>query len=207
MPSDYITRAMEHPRILGIAGWSGSGKTTLLARLIPELAGRGLRIATLKHAHHEFDVDVPGKDSWRHRQAGATQVIVASARRWVSLHELRGAAEPTLAQLLRQVQGCDLVLVEGYKHSPHPKLEVYRAGLGKPALHPQDPAVLAVASDAPLPTAQPPCVPLDDIVAVADCVLALAQPLAQVLALLEVETQDSVSSEDKGTTRPGSAAE
>lgn len=175
---------MQHPRVLGLAGWSGSGKTTLLVRLIPLLVQRGLRIATLKHAHHEFDVDTPGKDSWEHRKAGASEVIVASARRWVQMHELGGQAEPTLATLLQRVSPCDLVLVEGFKRERHPKLEIHRPALGKPVFYPDDPAVIAVATDAPLDAPHPPCVDLNDIAAVADLVQASALPLPEVLALL-----------------------
>jgi len=176
---------MQDPRVLGIVGWSGSGKTTLLTRLIPLLVQRGLRIATLKHAHHEFDVDTPGKDSYVHRKAGASEVIICSATRWVQMHELGKEPEPTLAELLRRVNPCDLVLIEGYKHERHPKLEVYRAVVGKPPLYPQDPRVLAVATDTPLPGPHPPSVDLNDAAAVADCVLAHAQPLRLVQGALE----------------------
>ena len=142
-------------RIFGLAGWSGSGKTTLLAAIIPELVARGLAVSTIKHAHHEFDIDRPGKDSWRHRQAGATEVMVASARRWALMHELRGHAEPSLDELVAQMSPVDLLLVEGFKRQPHPKLEVHRPSLGKPLIYPDDPHVVAIASDeafaAPLP--------------------------------------------------------
>lgn len=184
MMRNYITLPMHSPRVLGITGWSGAGKTTLLTRLIPLLVGRGLRVSTLKHAHHDFDVDVPGKDSHTHRQAGATEVIVASSRRWVQMHELAGEAEPTLAELLERLTPCDLVLVEGYKRERHPKLEVYRASVGKPPLHPQDPHVVAVATDGPLPGAGCPVIDLQDKQAVADAVLAHAMPLGEVLARL-----------------------
>ena len=175
---------MTSPKVLGIAGWSGAGKTTLLVRLIPALAKSGLRIATIKHAHHEFDVDTPGKDSWEHRRAGASEVLVASARRWVQMHELRGDAEPALEQLLRQLSPCDLVLVEGFKHERHPKLEVYRAVVGKPPLYPGDPQVLAVATDGALAAPHPRRVDLDDTAAVAACVLDCARPLPDVLEML-----------------------
>src|SRR5246127_5740270 len=118
-------------RVIGLAGWSGAGKTTLLRKLIPELSGRGLLVSTLKHAHHSFDVDQPGKDSWQHRQAGAREVMVASGRRWALMHELRGAAEPSLDELLARMTPVDLLLVEGFKHHDHPKIEVYRRALGK----------------------------------------------------------------------------
>jgi molybdopterin-guanine dinucleotide biosynthesis protein B len=175
---------MTTPKALGIAGWSGAGKTTLLIRLIPELVRHGLRIATIKHAHHEFDVDTPGKDSWEHRQAGASEVLVASARRWVQMHELRGGAEPGLAELLQQLSPCDLVLVEGFKHERHPKMEVYRESLGKPPLYPGDRQVLAVASDGALAIPHPRAVDLNDTAAVVACVLECARPLPDVLQML-----------------------
>jgi len=171
-------------KVLGIAGWSGSGKTTLLTRFIPLLVGRGLRIATLKHAHHAFDVDQPGKDSYEHRKAGASEVIVSSARRWVQMHEVADGAEATLAEHLRRLSPCDLVLVEGYKSERHPKLEVFRESVGKPALHPTDARIVAVASDKPLSGLTIPQVDLNDIAAVADLVIARAEPLEQVLAAL-----------------------
>ena len=165
-------------RVIGIAGWSGAGKTTLLAKLIPRLTARGLRVSTVKHAHHAFDVDQPGKDSHTHRMAGATEVLVSSANRWALVHELRGSAEPTLPKLLAKLAPADLVIVEGFKHGAHPKLEVYRAALGKPPLHPDDPHIVAVASDAPVRGARVPVVGLDDIDAVADLMLARAMPVA-----------------------------
>jgi molybdopterin-guanine dinucleotide biosynthesis protein B len=169
-------------RVIGIAGWSGAGKTTLLAKLIPRLVARGVRVSTVKHAHHGFDVDQPGKDSHTHRTAGASEVLVSSARRWALVHELRGAAEPSLPQLLGKLAPADLVIVEGFKHGSHPKLEVYRAALGKPLLHPDDPHIVALASDAPVPAARVPVVALDDVDAVADLMLARAAPLAAVAA-------------------------
>jgi molybdopterin-guanine dinucleotide biosynthesis protein B len=153
-------------RIFGLAGWSGSGKTTLLTAVIPELVGRGITVSTIKHAHHEFDIDRPGKDSWRHRQAGASEVMVASARRWALMHELRGAAEPTLEELVAQVSPVDLLLVEGWKRHPHPKIEVHRPSLGKPLIYPDDSHVVAIAADEPL-VAPIPLLPLDDAPAVA----------------------------------------
>lgn len=173
---------MSEIKVLGIVGWSGSGKTTLLTRLIPLLVARGLRIATLKHAHHAFDVDQPGKDSYEHRKAGASEVIVSSARRWVQMHEVGAGAEATLAEHLRRLSPCDLALIEGYKSEPHPKLEVYRASVGKPALYPTDARIVAVATDQRLPALTIPQVDLDDIAAVADLVLARAEPLGDVLA-------------------------
>jgi molybdopterin-guanine dinucleotide biosynthesis adapter protein len=176
---------MSETRVLGLVGWSGCGKTTLLTRLIPELVGRGLKIATLKHAHHSFDTDVPGKDSYEHRKAGASEVIVSSPRRWAQVHEIGEGAEATLAQLLRRVSRCDLVLVEGYKNERHPKMEVFRQTLGRQALHPHDERVVAVASDCSFPQARVPVVDLNDIRAVADRVLERAEPLAAVLEALE----------------------
>jgi molybdopterin-guanine dinucleotide biosynthesis protein B len=134
-------------RIFGFAGWSGSGKTTLVEQLIPRLAQRGLRVAVVKHAHHDFDIDVPGKDSYRHRHAGCQEVLVSSARRWALMHELRGADELTLAQALARLSPCDLVLIEGYKQAALPKLEIYRGALGKPLLHPADPNIVGLATD------------------------------------------------------------
>lgn len=184
MPRDYITSPMNAPRILGIAGWSGAGKTTLLTRLIPLLVERGLRVSTLKHAHHEFDVDTPGKDSYEHRRAGASEVLVASSRRWVLMHELGSDAEPSLGDLLRRLSRSDLVLVEGYKRERHPKLEVFRASVGKPALFRDDPHIVAVATDTALDGAHPPVLDVNDIPAVAAAILALAEPLDNVLARL-----------------------
>ena len=175
---------MSAPRVLGIAGWSGSGKTTLITKLIPLLTGRGLAVAALKHAHHSFDVDQPGKDSYAMRAAGASEVIVSSARRWVQMHELGGESEATLPELLARVTPCDLVLVEGYKTGRHPKLEVFRRALGMPALHVSDPRVVAVAADRLFPDALIPVVDLDDIPAIAELVCARAEPLAAVLAAL-----------------------
>lgn len=160
-------------RVIGFAGWSGAGKTTLLARLIPVLVGRGLQVSTVKHAHHGFDVDKPGKDSWVHREAGATEVLVGSANRWALMHELRGEAEPDLPALLGRLSAVDLVLVEGFKRGPHPKIEVHRAALGKPLIHPGDPAVVALAAD-PVPPSHLPTVALDDVEGVADLVLRFA---------------------------------
>lgn len=164
-------------RVIGLAGWSGAGKTTLLARLIPELVGRGLRVSTVKHAHHEFDVDTPGKDSWTHRQAGASEVLVASARRWALMHELRDEAEPGLAALLIRLGPADIVLVEGFKRAALPRIEVHRAANARPALHPDDPGIVAVAADVPFPKARVPVVPLDDVAAIARIVLDRAVPL------------------------------
>jgi len=162
-------------RVFGLAGWSGSGKTTLVTRLIPELARRGLRVSTVKHAHHAFDVDTPGKDSYEHRRAGATEVLVSSANRFALMHELRGAPEPTLAELLVRLAPVDLVLVEGFKRHAHDKLEVHRPSVGKPLLAPDDPHVVAVASDVPLVGLKVPVLALDDVAAIADFVVARAK--------------------------------
>jgi molybdopterin-guanine dinucleotide biosynthesis protein B len=169
-------------RIIGLAGWSGSGKTTLLAKVIPRIVARGLKVSTLKHAHHGFDVDQPGKDSHTHRMAGASEVLVSSANRWALVHELRGQAEPVLGALLAKLSPVDLVVVEGYKAEPHPKLEVYRAAVGKPLLHPDDPAIVAVASDEPLPAARVPVVDLDDVERIAEILIRHAAPIQTVLA-------------------------
>ncbi len=142
-------------KVFGFAGWSGSGKTTLIEKLIPRFTKRGLRVSLIKHAHHTFDVDQPGKDSYRHRHAGATQVLVTSSRRWVLIHELRGAPEPSFEEQLQHLSPCDLLIVEGFKHAPIPKLEVWREETGEAPLHPQDPHVVAVASDAQLETKLP----------------------------------------------------
>lgn len=159
-------------KLFGVAGWSGSGKTTLLRRLIPELVGRGLSVSTVKHAHHSFDVDLPGKDSYEHRKAGATEVLVGSASRWALMHELRGQREPGLDALVAHLSPVDLVLVEGFKREIHPKLEVYRPRVGKPPLYPDDPHVVAVASDQAIPGLKLPRLDLDDVPAIADFVIA-----------------------------------
>jgi molybdopterin-guanine dinucleotide biosynthesis protein B len=142
-------------RVFGFAGYSGSGKTTLIEQLIPRLVLRGLRVSLIKHAHHLFDIDKPGKDSYRHREAGASEVLITSDQRWVLMHELRDEPEPSLDEQLRRFSPCDLVLVEGYKHAPIPKLEVCRPRLGRPLLHPSDPGIVAVAADAPVETRLP----------------------------------------------------
>lgn len=167
-------------RIIGLAGWSGSGKTTLLTKLIPCLTGRGKRVSTLKHAHHAFDIDRPGKDSFQHRSAGATEVLVVSGNRWALMHELRGAPEPPLPEMLTKLAPVDLVLVEGFKRESFPKLEVHRAENGKPLLYPDDRWIVAVAADTPLPDATIPVVDLNDIDAIADLLLAKAIPIGSV---------------------------
>ncbi len=136
-------------RVFGFAGWSGSGKTSLIEALIPRLVASGLTVSLVKHAHHAFDVDHPGKDSHRHREAGSAEVLVSSATRWALMHELRGAPELTLDQAIGRLSACDLVLVEGYKRAALPKLEVWREAVGKPLLHPVDPHIVAIATDRP----------------------------------------------------------
>jgi molybdopterin-guanine dinucleotide biosynthesis protein B len=154
-------------RIFGLAGWSGSGKTTLMAKLLPELIQAGLRVSTIKHAHHAFDIDRPGKDSWQHRMAGASEVMVASANRWALMHELRGAPEPDLDELVTRMTPVDLLLVEGFKRHVHAKLEVFRRANAKPLLHLEDAHIVAVASTDPIPEARVPILNLDDAAAIA----------------------------------------
>jgi len=136
-------------RIFGFAGWSGSGKTTLIEQVVPRLVERGLVVSLIKHAHHEFEFDRPGKDSYRHRHAGCTEVLITSGTRWALMHELRGSAQLTLPQALARLSPCDLALVEGYKTSPIPKIEIWRSAVGKPLLYPRDAHVLALATDSP----------------------------------------------------------
>jgi molybdopterin-guanine dinucleotide biosynthesis protein B len=171
-------------RIIGLAGWSGSGKTTLITKVIPRLVARGCRVSTLKHAHHGFDLDQPGKDSFMHRTAGATEVAISSARRFAVLHELREEPEWDLPDLLTKLSPVDLVLVEGFKREAFPKLEVHRAANGKPLLHPEDPRIVAIASDRPLPQAKVPVVGLDDIETIVDLLLKHAAPLQATAAAM-----------------------
>jgi molybdopterin-guanine dinucleotide biosynthesis protein B len=165
-------------RIIGLAGWSGSGKTTLIKKALPRLIARGVTVSTLKHAHHGFDLDQPGKDSFFHRAAGATEVIISSAKRWAILHELREEPEWDLAALLKKMSPVDLVLVEGFKRDKFPKLEIYRVENGKAPLHPEDVHIVAVASDTPLPAVSIPVVDLNDIEAIIDLLLKHAIPVA-----------------------------
>jgi len=153
-------------KVIGIAGYSGSGKTTLIEKVIPLLVAEGLRVSLIKHAHHEFDVDHPGKDSYRHRQAACTEVLVSSGQRWALMHELRGAPEPSLAEQLRHFSPCDVVIVEGYKSESIPRIEVHRKACEAPLLFPQDRHVVAIATDEPLETPLPQ-IPLDDAAGVA----------------------------------------
>jgi molybdopterin-guanine dinucleotide biosynthesis adapter protein len=168
-------------RVIGLAGWSGSGKTTLLGKVIPCLVGRGLTVSTLKHAHHGFDVDQPGKDSHAHRMAGATEVLIGSAARFALVHELRGAPEPALPDLLARLSPVDLVIVEGYKAAPIPKLELHRAAVGKPLIHPDDDCIVAVASDVPLPKVELPVLSLDDVEGIASVLTVEATPLEDAI--------------------------
>jgi molybdopterin-guanine dinucleotide biosynthesis protein B len=163
-------------RLIGLAGFSGSGKTTLLAKLLPVLVARGRIVSTVKHAHHSFDVDQPGKDSHTHRLSGASEVLVSSGRRWALMHELRGEREPTLRELVARLSPVDLVIVEGFKTEDHPKLEVHRGAVGKPLLYPGDPNIVAIASDERPANAPLPFAALDDIEAIADLVDELARP-------------------------------
>lgn len=171
---------MKPMRIIGLAGWSGSGKTTLIKKAIPCLIGRGLKVSTLKHAHHGFDLDQPGKDSFFHRAAGATEVAVSSAKRFAILHELREEAEWDLPALVAKMSPVDLVLVEGYKRDPFPKLEIHRVANGKSLIHPEDPHIVAIASDVPLPQARVPVIDLDDIEGIADLLMACAVPVGDI---------------------------
>ncbi|NND37412.1 MAG: molybdopterin-guanine dinucleotide biosynthesis protein B [Gammaproteobacteria bacterium] len=157
--------------VFGIAGYKNSGKTTLIVELIAELTARGLRVATIKHAHHEFDIDHPGKDSYRHREAGATEVMVASRRRWAQVRELQGTVEPTLDELLNRLGPADIVLVEGYKYGDHPKLEIRRSALDHPPLAEESGNVCAVVSDAPIEGLSVPLLARDDVAAIADFIL------------------------------------
>jgi molybdopterin-guanine dinucleotide biosynthesis protein B len=158
-------------KVFGFAGWSGSGKTTLIEALIPRFVRAGLTVSLIKHAHHSFEIDHPGKDSYRHREAGCKEVLVSSKRRWVVMHELRGAPEPDLEEQIKRMSPCDLLLIEGYKRYPMPKLEIYRAANGKPLLHPEDARIVAIARDAPLATALPQF-DLNDYDRIADFILA-----------------------------------
>jgi molybdopterin-guanine dinucleotide biosynthesis protein B len=168
-------------KVIGIAGWSGAGKTTLISRVIPYLREQGLRVSVVKHAHHDFDVDVPGKDSWVHRQSGAEEVLVSSANRWALMHELRGTVEPRLSDLLRKMSPVDLVVVEGFKSEPYRKIEVHRKANGKPPLFPGDPAIAGLATDVAIETTLP-VAQLDDIPAVAAMMRQYAIGVEEVLA-------------------------
>ncbi len=159
-------------QVMGIVGWSGSGKTSLLVALLPLLRARGLKVSTMKHAHHRFDLDTPGKDSFRHREAGASEVMVVTTSRWVLLHESREEPEPPIEALIQRMTPVDLLLIEGFKTHPHPKLEIHRESEGKPLLCPEDPDIVAVASDRPLEGLLIPVLDLNDPPAIADFILA-----------------------------------
>lgn len=158
-------------KILGLAGWSGAGKTTLIAKLIPVLTGCGFTVSTMKHAHHAFDIDTPGKDSYVHRAAGATEVMIASGKRWALMHELRDAPEPDAATLIGHMSPVDLLLIEGFKQQPHDKIEIHRAANGKPLLSTDDPTYVAILCDGPVPESPLPQIGLNDIEAIADFVI------------------------------------
>jgi molybdopterin-guanine dinucleotide biosynthesis adapter protein len=169
-------------KFFGISGWSGSGKTTLLVKLIPALKEKGLKVSTIKHAHHRFDVDKPGKDSYRHRDAGATEVLISSHHRWALLHELEDEGEPSLQELTAHMSAVDILLVEGFKSESHMKMEIHRPSVGKPLIAAQDPTILGVATDEPeiirsmLPD-EVVLLDLNDVAAIAEFVLAKAEPL------------------------------
>ena len=171
-------------KVIGLAGWSGAGKTTLLTRVIPYFREQGLRVSVIKHAHHTFDVDVPGKDSWRQREAGAEEVLVSSAHRWALMHELRGGREPRLPELLQKMSPVDLVVVEGYKSEPHRKIEVHRSANGKPLLFPDDAGIVGIAADVAVET-RLPTAHLDDIPAIAAMLRRSAISLDDLMALAE----------------------
>ncbi|WP_417721826.1 molybdopterin-guanine dinucleotide biosynthesis protein B [Salipiger sp.] len=157
-------------RVYGVTGWKNTGKTTLMERLVAEIAGRGLTVSTVKHAHHDTDIDQPGRDSHRHREAGAQEVLLASPRRWALMHELRDAPEPPLSDLLARLSPVDLVLIEGYKRAAHPKVEAHRGATGRPLLAPGNPTIRAIASDGAPDTALP-VFDLDDTAAIAAFIL------------------------------------
>ena len=169
-------------KVIGLAGWSGSGKTTLVTQLIPALVRRGLKVSTMKHAHHAFDVDKPGKDSYQHREAGATEVMIGSGKRWALMHELRGEAEPDSLSLLRHMSPVDLLIIEGWKKEGHEKIEIHRPAHGKPLIQPDDPKIVAVACDEALPGLPVPRLDLNDIEAIADFIVAHCGLAAKVRA-------------------------
>lgn len=183
-PARYALPAMRGAgsgmRVIGVVGWKNNGKTTLVVRLVEHLSAQGLRVSTVKHAHHAVDLDQPGKDTYRHREAGACEVMLATARRWALIHELRDEPEPPLDELLARMSPVDLVIVEGFKRFPHPKIEVHRRERGTPLLAREDPTILAVASDEPIPDLDRPVLHLDDVPGIARLVLervGVAEPV------------------------------
>ncbi len=167
-------------KIFGLVGWSGSGKTTLVANLVPELIGRGYTVSTMKHTHHNFDIDKPGKDSHQHRLAGATEVLLTGSKRWALLHENRDVHEPSIDDLLARLEEVDLVLIEGFKSHKHQKMEVHRPAVGKPLLCPDDPTIVAVASDVELPDVTLPVIGLENVAAIADFIVGQLSLEAEV---------------------------
>jgi len=158
-------------KIFGLAGWSGSGKTTLIVKLIPEFVSRGLTVSTMKHAHHKFDIDVPGKDSYEHRQAGASEVMISASQRWALMHEVGDIDEPSVDELIAHMSPVDLLLVEGFKWHSHLKMEIHRPSIGKPLLQKDDSEIIAVASDEALAGLSVPMLDLNDVNGIADFIL------------------------------------
>jgi molybdopterin-guanine dinucleotide biosynthesis protein B len=158
-------------KIFGLAGWSGSGKTTLMVNLIPELVGRGLSVSTMKHAHHDFDIDQPGKDSYEHRKAGASEVMISASKRWAFMHEVRNEGEPSVDELIARMTPVDLLIVEGFKWHAHSKIEIHRPTLGKPLLQNNDPDIIAVASDKIIENLPVPVFDLNNIIGIADFII------------------------------------
>ena len=158
-------------KVIGVTGWSGSGKTTLVVNLLPELIGRGMSVSTMKHTHHNFEIDRPGKDSYRHREAGANEGLLGSAKRWVLLHEVRDGSETTIEELIGRITPVDLLLIEGFKSEKHTKIEVHRPSVGSPLLCLDDPTIVAVASDQALPQVSLPVLDLNDVVGIADFIV------------------------------------
>ena len=155
-------------KLVGFAGFSGVGKTTLLEKIIPEMCMRGLKVSVVKHAHHQFDMDTPGKDSYRHRESGACEVLVSSGQRWALLHESRNETEPSLNEHIARLSPCDWIFVEGFKREPIPKIELWRRELNRTHLYPEDDNIVAVASDEPLPQCPLPVLPINDPVAIVE---------------------------------------
>ena len=158
-------------KIFGLTGWSGSGKTTLIVKLLPELIGRGLTVSTLKHSHHSFDLDHEGKDSFRHRQAGAREVLISSSKRWALMHELRGDAEPSMEDLIKHVTPVDLLLIEGFKEHKHDKLEIYRESIDKPMRCIEDKDIVAVACDKTIEGLHVPVIDLNETAVIVDFII------------------------------------